>query len=226
MDETVVSSLILDRIAYGERDLILTLLTRDFGVVSAIARSARGSRRRFGGSLDLFVVFNAHLRLRPPPRLSLLMDVDPTRHYPGILEDLSRIEVGQAMLAAARDLLRDAPAPPGVFDLVVGGLRRLEKTPSEAAHQVLLDVCLGILAENGHVPSGTNCPACGRALDAGVMILEGGIVVCSVCGPGLGGHSPSVLGWAPQGRSQTIEFVTRLMSAALGRPYSVRLRPD
>ncbi len=228
MDEHVVPGLVLDRVAYGERDLILTLLTRGHGLVSAMARSARGSRRRFGGALDLFVVFQAHLRLRPPPRLSALVGADPIRQFPGILEDLSRLEVGQAMLAVARDLLRDAPAPARVFDLVVAHLDRLERVPPESAHLPLLDLCLGLLAEVGHVPSGTGCPACGRPLDQGAVLLDGGSIVCAQCGRDLGGPevSPAVFGPDPPRRAAVITFLARLMTAALGRPYRIPLRPE
>lgn len=227
MDDHVVPGLVLDRVAYGERDLILTLLTREHGLVSAMARSARGSRRRFAAGLDLFVVFQARLRLHPPPRLSALVGADPVRQFPGILEDLSRLEAGQAMLAAARDLLRDAPTPARVFDLVVAHLDRLERVPPESAHLPLLDLCLGILAEVGHVPAGTRCPACDRPLDQGVL-LDGGSIVCAECGRDLGGADvpPAVFGRDPPRRAEAVAFLTRLMTAALGRPYRIPLRPE
>lgn len=228
MDDHLVPGLVLDRVAYGERDLILTLLTRGHGLVSAMARSARGSRRRFGGGLDLFVVYQARLRLRPPPRLSALVGADPIRQFPGILEDLARLEAGQAMLAAARDLLKDAPAPARVFDLAVAHLQRLEQVPPESAHLPLLDLCLGILAEVGHVPAGTRCPACGRPLDQGGVLLDGGSIVCAKCGCDFGGPDvpPAMFGRDPPRRAEAIAFLTRLMTAALGRPYRIPLRPE
>lgn len=228
MDDVIVLGLILDRVAYGEKDWILTLLTRDHGVVSAMARSARGSQRRFGGVLDLFVVFQAHLRLRPLPRLCALVGAEPARQFPGLFEDLSRLEVAQAMVVVVRDLLRDAPAPPKVFDRVVAALERLERVPPEHAHVPLVDLCLGLLAEVAHVPTGTRCPACGRPLDQGVSVMEGGTVVCAACGRDLAGPeaAPPVFGWVPPGRASAIAFLTGLMSSALGRPYRLPLRVE
>lgn len=228
MDEHLVPGLVLDRVAYGERDLILTLLTRGQGVVSALARSARGSRRRFGGGLDLFVVFQVRLRLRPPPRLSALLGADPTHQFPGLFEDLSRLETGQAMLAVVRDLLKDAPAPERIFDLVVAQLDRLERTPPESSYLPLMDLCLGLLAEFGHVPTATRCPACGRPLDHGGILLDGGSIVCAECGRGLAGLDvpPAVFGRDMPPRAEALAFLTRLMSEALGRPYRIPLRPE
>lgn len=46
--------ILLSKIPYGDRDLIVTLLSEEGVRLSAFAPAARSSRRRFGGSLDLF----------------------------------------------------------------------------------------------------------------------------------------------------------------------------
>lgn len=224
MDDIVVQGLILDRVPYQDRDLILTFLTRDFGVVSAIARFARGSLRRFGAGLDLFVIYWSRLRMRAPPRLSNLIGVEPLRQFPGIFEDLSRLEAGQAMLVAARDLLKDAPAPPGVFELVVAQIDRLEKAPAELSHIPLVDLCLGILAELGHIPTRHRCPACGRPMDKRGIVVEGGSIVCATCGRDTGGVPTTLLSQSPPGRAEALAFLAHLMTEALGRPYHIPMR--
>jgi len=147
--ETVTRAIILRRVAYGERDWILTLLTRDHGIVSAIARAARSSRRRFGSSLDLFVVFEACLCSRHPSRLPDLTAVDPQIQFSGILENLDRLEMGQATLMLAHDLLRDAPATPPAFDQVVSCLTRLEQSEEGCGHGPLLWLGWQLLADLG-----------------------------------------------------------------------------
>src|SRR5947209_5448210 len=47
-------AIVLHRLDYGEADRILTLLTREYGKLAAIAKGARRSRTRIGTSLDLF----------------------------------------------------------------------------------------------------------------------------------------------------------------------------
>ncbi|MDR3038309.1 MAG: recombination protein O N-terminal domain-containing protein, partial [Candidatus Adiutrix sp.] len=46
-----LAAVVLARTNYGEADLIVTFLTRELGLVSALARYGRRSRRRFGGGL-------------------------------------------------------------------------------------------------------------------------------------------------------------------------------
>ena len=62
MESTRTPAVVLKRVPYGEADLVVTLYTRDLGKLSALARSARRSQRRFGGVLDLFTVSEAELK--------------------------------------------------------------------------------------------------------------------------------------------------------------------
>jgi len=54
---------------YGEADLILRILTSECGKVTALARSARKSKKRFPGSFDLFD--SGYFELRTSTRASL-----------------------------------------------------------------------------------------------------------------------------------------------------------
>lgn len=57
MDTFSTSAIMLRRIDFGDYDLIITFLTLDMGKVSVIAKSAKRSKKRFSGILDLFSVF-------------------------------------------------------------------------------------------------------------------------------------------------------------------------
>ena len=232
MPVVVTPALVVDRIAYGDKDLIVTLLTRDAGLVSAMARSARGSRRRFPSSLDLFVCVQAHLSTRPGPGLASLIAAEPDRAFPGILESLDRLRVGQAMLVLARDLLRDAPAGPTTFERLLGALAALERDPSP--HATLVRLAMDLLSELGHAPSTTSCPVCGGDLrvppTGRAVLLPDGRIVCDVCCAGrLGMPVPATLlgdGDPAPSPGEAAAFVTALMSAVLGRPYTLPLGLD
>src|SRR6266852_2580430 len=47
-------AIVLHRLDYGDADRILTLLTREYGKLAAIAKGSRRSKTRVGSSLDLF----------------------------------------------------------------------------------------------------------------------------------------------------------------------------
>jgi len=51
-----VSAIILRRTNYGEADRILTVLTREHGILSVIARGARREKSRLAGGIELFAI--------------------------------------------------------------------------------------------------------------------------------------------------------------------------
>lgn len=55
------SALVLRRTPYRDADLVVTLFTESLGQVSALARAARKSQRRFGGSLEPFHTLRVEL---------------------------------------------------------------------------------------------------------------------------------------------------------------------
>lgn len=235
MADEITPALILDHVLYSERDLILTLLTRHHGVVSAIARSARGSRRRFGGALDLFVVFNANLRLKPPGRLSTLSGAEPARQFPGILDDLERLETGQAMLFITRDILRDSPAGKTTFDTVVDCLSQLDEAPTGKSHGALIELCMKLLADISHAPDSFQCPDChtGFLEKQGAVLFADGVVLCKDCSSdrsdvsvqlSFGENSmKDTTGTEVPTRRESLEFLAALLSNVLGRNYRIPL---
>ena len=54
MTTAKADAVVLRLVDHGERNRIVTLFTPEHGRVAAMARSARGKSRRFGGHLDLF----------------------------------------------------------------------------------------------------------------------------------------------------------------------------
>jgi len=227
MSSTIeTEALLLGRVLYGERDIVLTLLTRDAGLVQALARGARGSRKRFGEALDLFVVFAGRLVSRQGAGLWSLVEAEPVRQFPRILESLERLEAGQEAIVVARDLLRDAPAGRSAWDHVLSGFSRLDASPDGLAHRAVLTLCLDLVADLGHPLAGTICPDCRRPYPEGERrILSGnGGLLCTACGAGPGGVSiPERLarvletGGDAADRTDVTELVAAIRAAILPR---------
>src|SRR5438046_4404258 len=78
-------AILLRSVAYGEADRVVTLLGRTTGRVSALARGARKSVKRFGGGLGLGASGQASLRERAGGELMGLdgFDVREARIGPG-----------------------------------------------------------------------------------------------------------------------------------------------
>ena len=107
---TTTRALVLKRVAYGESDLVVTLLTEELGRVSALARGARASQKRFGGSLEPMHTLRVRLDDRPRAELSVLressIDVPRTR----LAIDLDKMQAAGRALGWVR---RAAPPRSG-----------------------------------------------------------------------------------------------------------------
>jgi DNA repair protein RecO (recombination protein O) len=69
------AALVLRRTPYRDADLVVKLFTESLGQVSALARAARKSQRRFGGGLEPFHTLEAELDEAPGSELMALTSV-------------------------------------------------------------------------------------------------------------------------------------------------------
>ena len=102
-----LTGVVLRAVDYGEADRVVTLLTRERGKVSAFARGARASRRRFGGALEPFTLLTAEARERAGSDLLGLDAVAVVRGFPALRGDLARIACAAYAAELTRELVRD-----------------------------------------------------------------------------------------------------------------------
>ena len=63
--EVATPGFVLHARPYGESDRIVTFITEKHGKLTGIAKGARNSRRRFGGTLEPFVHVRVVFQQRP-----------------------------------------------------------------------------------------------------------------------------------------------------------------
>jgi DNA repair protein RecO (recombination protein O) len=179
----VTQAILLRAVPYGESDRVVTLLGRSTGRVSALARGARKSLRRFGGGLGLGATGEAVLRERPGADLASLESFEVAEARHGLGRDLGRT----AHAAYAAELCDRLCAPrqpePEVFDWLDRFLGLLEQGGAGVERVRAFE--LGLLGRLGIGPSWTGCVACGRSdLEAETVRLQAsrGGFVCEGCG--------------------------------------------
>jgi DNA repair protein RecO (recombination protein O) len=184
VNRSKLTAIVLRAVDTGESDRVITLLTRERGKVSAFARGARASRRRFGGSLEPFTLVTAEVRERAASELLLLESVSPREAFGGIRTDLARIACAGYAAELARELVRDHEPHEDLFDLLGEYLRALAAAPARPA--ALRAFELGALRAAGLSPRLDACARCGGPLAEGRPARfdpgQGG-VLCGACGP-------------------------------------------
>jgi DNA repair protein RecO (recombination protein O) len=83
----------LKSIPLGESDRILTILTREFGLIRAVAPGARKPKSKLGGRSELFVVND--LLLSRGRSLDKVSQAESIESYPRLSRDLAKLTVSQ-----------------------------------------------------------------------------------------------------------------------------------
>jgi len=157
-------ALVLRTYPLREADLLVTLFTRAEGKVRGVARSAKKSKRRFGGALEPLTYVRAFYDVRERQELSRL-DACEVLESPLATEVSYARAVALAHLAELLDeLLPDHEANDAIFRLTLSVLRVL--TGSDVWMPVTyFDLWLTRLV--GFLPDLTECVVCGRNLNGG-----------------------------------------------------------
>lgn len=155
-ESATTDALLLRAVDYRDADRIVTLFTSDLGKVSAIARSAKSSKRRFAGALEPYCVIRVELE---PSRgeLMTLKRAEVVRIFEGVLADLGRMEAAGAALALVREAARVPDS--ALFVAAVQYLTLLEHAADEQ-RAALLAFAMRALALSGMAP---RLSACGRS---------------------------------------------------------------
>src|SRR6202011_3424802 len=117
------NAVVLRRLEYGEADRILTLLTREYGKLGAIAKGARRGKARAGSSLDLFS--HSQMMLAKGRNLDVVAQVQrlgDSRHIAG---DVARTAYASLVSEVVDKVLEERHPVDEIFDLVVVTLDRL-----------------------------------------------------------------------------------------------------
>jgi DNA repair protein RecO (recombination protein O) len=175
-------AIVLHAFDYRETSRIVRLATRDFGVVSAIARGAKRPRSRFGQGLDLFTSGAANLIISPQKDLHALTGFDATRARPALAASLQRF--GGAAALGELCLRFGTEAPASVLDVLTDGLEALCAADKHAAAAMALATAWRIIAELGFAPTVDRCAVCHRGLkpdEETRFAHRAGGAVCNLC---------------------------------------------
>lgn len=178
------SAVVLRHADWGEADRILTLYTRDQGIVRALAKGARKVTSRKAGHLQPFT--HVTVQLAKGRDLLIITQVETINAYLPLHDDL--IKTGYAAYIIElllRFSYEDEGASPAIFRLVTETLDRLEKEtdawlPVRYYEMRLLDAV-------GFRPQLFQCANCSREIlpeDQYFSFTAGG-VICPRCGEGI-----------------------------------------
>lgn len=155
----------------GESDRIIVLLTRERGLVRAVARGVRKTTSKFGARLEPASV--VAVQLYEGRELHHVSQAETIEQFPSLRVDLDRWGRAAALLEVMSQIGREGDESSELTTMLVGGLRAIEKWDSPL---VVAAFFLKLLAYEGVGLDFSACTRCGTteglvALD----IADGGV---------------------------------------------------
>jgi DNA repair protein RecO (recombination protein O) len=235
-------AIILATMDYRDADRIVTLFCRDHGKLSAVAKGARRSRKRFGGALELFARLNVSISLQDG--LSSLGECDILTVYPHIRSDFNCIAQSAYACELSAALLPEQLPNQRLFRLLAAYLDHLDSGRARPADRHFLE--MNVLNILGYRPPIEHCSSCGALLAETGCLWGIDWCLCRACARGMSGEplSPAAvtlllaalktgrIGTADPGadvRAESERFLDRFISSLLHKPlkslHFLRLSP-
>ena len=177
----------------GESDRIVTLFTRHYGRVRAVAKGVRRTTSRFGGRLEPFG--HIDVQLMEGRSLDMVSQVEGIELYgKRFFEDYPRYTAASAIAETAERLTSMEEEPSlRLYLLTLGAIRALAL--AEHSSSLVLDAyLLRAMGVAGWAPALRECAVCGTAGPHRGFSVPAGGSVCSDCRPpGAANPAPSTV---------------------------------
>lgn len=177
-------ALVIRQVDFSETSRVVTLFTRDFGKISALAKGARRLKGPFESALDLLARCQIVFLRKSSSGLDLLTEAKLLDRFQPGSRDLVGLYGGYYVAELLASLSEEYDPHPTWYDEAVRTLDRLEKV--ENPRLAIIRFELATLREIGQLPALEACIVCGTPAEGdtpfGFWVSQGGLI-CRNCRP-------------------------------------------
>ena len=185
MSTEKASAIVIRVVDFSESSLVVTLFTREFGKIGALAKGAKRLKSPFESALDLLALCRIVFLHKTSETLDLLTEAKLLRRFRPFGRDLLNLYAGYYVAELVGELTDENDPHPELFDLADKTLAAL--AAGEPVARCVIRFELGLLRILGHIPALETCAECGAPVSASGRIafgqLDGG-VLCNRCRAG------------------------------------------
>ena len=175
-------SILIRKVDYGEADNIVTFFTEESGKLTAFARNAKKSKKRFGTSLDLAAFVNAHFSFKKNhSHMPSLNSVTVIGNFEQIRKDLIKIASASYMMELFYEMTAENVKNRNLFYFLHSFLESLNR--DEIKTTLLPIYAVKFMRIIGLGPNFKECSYCGESqgLSKTFFVFSRGGIVCSKC---------------------------------------------
>ena len=169
-------AVVLRRTDFGEADRLLTLYTRDFGKIKAVAKGARKPQSRKTGHVELFM--RSNFLFASGRDIAILTQAEMVEPYAALRDDLIRSTYAAYVVELLDRFTVEEDKHSGIYQLLADALGWL--ATQEDVLLVARYYELRLLGLAGFRPQLFHCVACGEAIEERDQFFSGelGGVLC------------------------------------------------
>lgn len=177
-------ALVLRSIDFSETSLIVTLYTKEFGKIEALAKGGRRLKGPFESALDILARIRVTFIQKRGDALDLLTEAKLVKRFRVTKSNLAGLYGGYYVAELVHSLTNTKDPSPAIFDLATKTLAQLEQGTLVMRSLIRFEGFLLTLI--GQQPSLQHCVDCGIVIDAepkrrfAFGYLDGG-VLCGRC---------------------------------------------
>ena len=171
-----MNGIVLQEIDYGETSKILTVLTKEHGIISVISKGCKNlkSSLRSVSEKMTYGVFQIYYKEN---KLSILSDVDVLNNFKNIKKDIYKISAASYLIDLTNQVIKESSK--NVFDILISALIKIENNFD--VKSIINIVELKYLDNLGVLPILDSCAICGDKTSIITISGNSGGYICKNC---------------------------------------------
>lgn len=181
---TKTHGIVIHSMRYRETSKILTIFSRDYGILKLIAKGARTAKSRFAGALEPMNVIELVYYQKENRDLQLLSQASILYAPKSILLDEHKTLLAMACCEMVSRLEAAGGRSNKVFGLLRGIIQALDESKANDDRLLLFAFQLRLLKVLGYAPGLYRCFVCGNETPEGAYHIAEARFYCPACSPG------------------------------------------
>jgi len=178
--------IVLKTRSYGETSKLLTMYTKAFGRINALAKGAKKIKSRFGSSMELFTESKMMLYKKSTAGLYLVSQTEIISSFPGLSCEITKFSTASVMSEFIYNFTPQGEANSALYNFFRASLDLLNGSNNE--ENILMAFMAKFLWLSGYKMHLKTCASCGKEIKMGpsygthkrISARHGG-VMCSEC---------------------------------------------
>lgn len=176
-------AIVLKNVSFAEADLIVTYLTKEYGVLKLFAKSPKKIKSRFGSSLEPLTYSNIAFFGKENTPLPRLIQSDIIKNFQSLREDFLSFMKINDMLELCITFLPEKEPNSEIFTLLLTTLSRLEEKHNFDLYNLIYKI--KFLEISGLLPNIDVCGKCGNRVKGDCngrsFSVQDSSIICNSC---------------------------------------------